>query len=285
MARWRKIGIIAGGGDLPLALCEHFAATGQPYWVARVEPFADDALSAHPGESFNIGKMGARIEALRAAGVDALTMVGIVKRADLSQVEFDEHGATLLPKLAAAARSGDDALLRVLVEDLEAAGFTVIGAEEALADLKMGAGALGKHAPNAAHRADIAKAALVADALGSWDVGQAVAVCDGLVLAIEAQEGTDEMLARVAALDGVVRGSREAPRGVLLKRPKTLQERRVDLPTIGTRTVENAATAGLAGIALEAGGALVLRREAVIAKADEFGLFVYGFTADEAKAP
>lgn len=285
MRRWRKIGLIAGGGDLPLALSEHFAATNQPYWVARVEPFADEALKAHPGEGFNIGKIGARIEGLKAAGVDAVTLVGIVRRTDLSQVEFDAHGISLLPKLANAARQGDDALLRVFVEDFETAGFAVIGADDALADLRMPAGSLGAYAPTDAHRADIAKAAAVAQSLGHWDVGQAIAVCDGLVLAVEAQEGTDELLARVAGLDTHVRGSPQAPRGVLLKRPKAIQERRVDLPTIGVRTIEGAAAAGLAGIALEAGAALVLRRAAVIAKADELGLFVYGFTAAEVSGP
>jgi UDP-2,3-diacylglucosamine hydrolase len=112
--------------------------------------------------------------------------------------------------------------------------------------------------------------------LGRLDIGQGAVVVDGLVLAVEAQEGTDAMLARCALLPEALRGVPGARRGVLVKWPKPIQERRVDLPTIGVRTIENAAAAGLAGVAGEAGGVLVLDREAVIAAADRLGLFVAG---------
>jgi DUF1009 family protein len=282
MTRWRKLALIAGGGEVPVLLAEHLAASGQPYWVARVAPYADELLAVHPGAAFNLGHAGARIEAMRAAGCDAVVLIGIVRRPDFSLLDLDAHGQALVPKVIAAAREGDDALLRVLVRDLEEQGFAVIGVQEAFADLLAPAGALGVHAPNEAARADIRKAAMVADALNAWDVGQAIAVCNGLVLAVEAQEGTDAMLARVAGLRPEIRGSRQSPRGVLLKRPKPGQERRIDLPTIGVRTVEGAAEAGLAGVAVEAGAALVVRRDEVARRADELGLFVYGFTPEEA---
>src|SRR5262249_25890747 len=124
--------------------------------------------------------------------------------------------------------------------------------------------------------ADAAKAMDVAQAIGQLDVGQGAVVCDGLVLAVEAQEGTDAMLARVAELPQEIRGSAEARRGVLAKTPKPIQERRVDLPTTGVQTLERAAAAGLAGVAGEAGAMVVLDREAVTEAADRLGLFVWG---------
>ncbi len=137
-------------------------------------------------------------------------------------------------------------------------------------------GALGKHVPTDSHVADMDRALHVARAIGALDVGQGAVVCDGLVLAVEAQEGTDAMLRRVADLPEAVRGNPEAPRGVLAKAPKPIQETKVDLPTIGVATVQRAARAGLAGVVGEAGRLLIVDREQVIACADDLGLFVYG---------
>lgn len=272
-----RLGIVAGGGALPHAIADHCKATGQAYYVAQVAPFADGDWSGHPGARFDLGAMGARKAALREAGCDAVVMAGLVKRPDFSALAWDEGGKALLPKLVAAARQGDDALLRVLVADFEAEGFRVLGAHEACPPLLARAGALGARAPDAQALSDIAKAWAVADALGRWDVGQAVAVCEGLVLAVEAQEGTDALIARVGALPQALRGAPMRRRGVLLKRAKPIQERRIDLPTIGLATIENAAAAGLAGIALEADGALILDRAALAARADALGLFVFGY--------
>lgn len=279
MGGWRKLGIIAAAGDLPVALAEHCAATGQAYFVARVAPFASEALNAHPGATHDLSAMGARIEALKQAGCDTITFVGQAPRPNFGALAFDERGLAMLPALAAAAREGDDALLRALLDEHARAGFAVIGADEAMADLLAPAGALGAHAP--AGLDDTARAAKVVAAMGAFDIGQGAVVCDGLVLAVEAQEGTDEMLARVARLPASVRGTALARRGVLVKRPKPNQDRRVDLPVIGVRTIEGAAAAGLAGVAVEAGAALLVRRDKIIAAADGAGLFVYGFTRAE----
>ncbi len=280
MSSWRKIGIVAGGGALPIALAEHCARAGAAYFVARVEGFADAALEAHPGAAFGPGEIGARNAALKAAGCDAVVMGGVVSRPDFATLRLDERGMALAPKLLAGAAKGDDALLRTLVEDFEADGFRVVGAHEVAPFLLAGAGAVGALMPNAAARADISKAAAVASAVGAWDIGQGVVVCDGLVLAVEAQEGTDRMLERVASLPGAVRGSPDRPRGVLLKRPKPGQERRIDLPTIGAETIARAKAAGLAGVAVEAGGALIVERAALASAADAAGLYVYGFAPD-----
>lgn len=278
MQRWRRLGVIAGGGDLPIALAEHCASSGQDYFVARVSPYASPELEKHPGATHGLGAMGARMEALRAAGCDAIVLLGKVPRPNLAALELDAGGMAMAPALIAAARSGDDALLRALLQEHERAGFTVIGADEAMVDLLASPGAWGAAAPSAAQLADMKRAAAIAAAVGAYDVGQGVVVCDGLALAVEAQEGTDEMLRRVASLPNAVRGSAAARRGVLVKRPKPIQERRIDLPTIGVRTIEGAAAAGLAGVAVEAGGALAVRRNEIVRRADELGLFVFGFT-------
>lgn len=285
MARWRKLGIIAGGGELPVALADHCANVGLDYFVALIAHLADPALERHPGATHGLGAMGARMEALRAAQCDAIVMLGKVPRQDPRTLELDAVGAAMVPALLAAAPLGDDALLRALMAEHERAGFRVIGAEEAMADLLAPAGAWGAHRPNAAQLADIAKGARVAAAIGGFDVGQGVVVCDGIVLAMEAQEGTDAMLKRVAELPAALRGASQARRGVLVKRPKPIQERRIDLPTIGVATIVNAEAAGLAGIAVEAGGALAVRRGDIVAAADRLGLYVYGFTPGEIGEP
>jgi UDP-2,3-diacylglucosamine hydrolase len=183
--------------------------------------------------------------------------------------------------LLPAFGKGDDVLLRAVLGEFEKAGFRIMGADEVMDDLLAQPGAWGAHAPSAKQRRDIELAARVAAAIGAFDVGQGVVACDGLVLALEAQEGTDTMLRRVAELPPAVRGTSDRRRGVLVKRPKPIQERRIDLPTIGVRTIEGAASAGLAGVAVEAGATLAVRRPDIIAAADKAGLYVYGFTRGE----
>lgn len=281
MTGWRKLGIIAGGGELPVVLAEHMAATQRPYFVARIAPMADPALEKYPGAAHGLGAMGARMDAMREAGCDAVVLLGQVARPDLKTLQLDEVAMSMLPAILAAMPHGDDALLRAVLSEHEKAGFRVVGAEQAMSDLLAPPGAWGAIAPIAAQLADITKAAKVAAASGAFDIGQGVVVCDGLVLAVEAQEGTDAMLRRVAELPTTIRGTQQARRGVLLKRPKPIQERRIDLPTIGVRTIEGAANAGLAGVAVEAQGALAVRRADIIAAANRAGIFVYGFTHQE----
>lgn len=274
---WNKLGIIAGGGDLPVRLAEHCRRHGRPYFVARIAPLTAPVLSEHPGADSPLDKMGARFAALHAAGCDAVVLAGAVSRPDFNSFDPDERTRQMLPAILAAAAQGDDQLLRALVAECETDGFKVVGAGDVFDALLAPPGSLGAHKPDTAAMADIRKAAALAAALGAFDVGQGAVVCAGLALAVEAQEGTDAMLARVAALPRALRGAPDARRGVLVKRPKPAQERRIDLPVIGLTTIENAAAAGLAGVAIEAQGALIVDLEAVVARADALGLFVFGF--------
>ena len=274
------LGLIAGLGDLPVAIAENAVATGQGVHVLRLKGFEDPRLAVYPGSVVGLGEVGAVISRLKSAGCRDLVFAGNVSRPNFADLKLDLKGAALLPKVLSEARRGDDALLRVLVNEFEKNGFNVIGSEQAHASLLAPAGLIAGPAPSGSELSDMAVAARVSSASGALDIGQACVVCDGLVLAVEAQEGTDEMLRRCALLPEAIRGRAGARRGVLVKRPKPVQERRIDLPTTGVSTVELAAAAGLAGIGVEAGGALMLNRPAMEARASELGLFLYGFPPD-----
>jgi UDP-2,3-diacylglucosamine hydrolase len=192
----------------------------------------------------------------------------------------DAKGLLLLPKVIAAARHGDNALLRTLVSSFDAEGFRTVGVEEAAPGLIAQKGVLGRVQPSADIAEDIALAVKVVRALGALDIGQAAAVCDGLVLAVEAAEGTDAMIARVAALPEAIRGTPAKRGGVLVKALKPAQDRKTDLPVIGVATVRNVAAAGFAGIAIEAGRSLVINRRGIIEAANETGIFVTAFAPD-----
>ena len=271
-----KLGLIAGGGALPVEIAERRRTAGAEVFVLRLKGMADPALARFPGVDMGVAELGRAFAALQEAGCDTVCMAGMVQRPDFASLKPDLRGLAALPGAVAAARQGDDALLRFLVGEFEREGFRVVGADEAAADLTLDEGPLGAVTAGPEHRADLERALEVARALGALDVGQAAVVCDGLVLAVEAQEGTDALLARVASLPAQIRGSAEARRGVLAKTPKPIQEERVDLPTIGVATVEAAARAGLAGVVGEAGKLLIVDRAGVIATADRLGLFVYG---------
>lgn len=277
-----KLGIIAGGGDLPPALAQHCLNIGRDYHVFRLRGFADQPLSAFPGEVVGIAEVGHLIDLLKATGCRRLCFAGYVKRPDLSALKPDFKGLTIIPGAIAAARHGDDALMRYMMSVFEAEGFGIEGAEEVRGDLKLGVGPLGVIRPGPSHQSDIEKALSIARTIGALDIGQGAIVVDGLVLAVEAQEGTDAMLARCASLPSDVRGNASARRGVLAKCAKPIQELRIDLPTIGVATVEGAAAAGLAGIVGEAGRMLVMDRPQTLSVADRLGLFIIGVSPPDA---
>jgi DUF1009 family protein len=272
----RKLGLIAGGGGLPVEIAEHCERAGRPFFIVRLKGFVGRELADFPGADVGVAELGKCFRTLRRAGCQAICLAGEVSRPDFLSLKPDLRGLAALPGVIAAARRGDDALLRFLVTEFEKEGFAVEGAHEVMGDLTLPAGPLGRRTPTPDQMADVDRALVVAREIGRLDIGQGAVVCDGLVLAVEAQEGTDAMLGRVADLPSALRGRPDQSRGVLAKAPKPIQETRVDLPTIGLGTVQAVARAGLAGIAGEAGGLLVLDREAVIELADELGVFIYG---------
>jgi DUF1009 family protein len=272
MDGWRRLGLIAGGGDLPLRLAE--AVGRSRVHVVRLAGIADARLADYPSTECGLAEAGGIIRALRTSDCDAACFAGVVRRPDFSRLKPDLRGAMLLPKVIAAASTGDGALLSVLVKTLEEEGFRVLGADDVYRRLTAPEGAVGRIRPSEPDLADIEKAAALIAALGPFDVAQGAVVVRGFVVAIEAAEGTDQMLDRARLLH-----PGEARMGVVVKRTKPGQERRIDLPTIGPETIRRAAAAHLAGVALEAGGALIVDRDETIALADRMGLFVYGFKA------
>lgn len=274
------LGIIAGGGELPIAVAEAAMAAGRSVFILALKGSADDSVERFSHEWNTLGEVGRAMKLLRAHGVSEVLLAGKVARPRFSEVKLDAKGVMVLPKVVAAARKGDDALLRCMVSLFEDEGFRAIGVAEAAPALLAGEGVLGRVKPREDDLADVAVAVKVVRTMGALDIGQAAAVCAGLVLAVEAAEGTDRMIARVAELPEAIRGVPGKLKGVLVKAPKPLHDGKTDLPVIGTDTVKNVAAAGLAGIAIEAGAALIMNRAGVIKASDEAGIFVMGFARD-----
>jgi UDP-2,3-diacylglucosamine hydrolase len=279
---WHRLAIIAGGGEVPLLIAQGENGAGRAPFIVEVTGFADQDFSPYDRAAFPVTKIGGMQRAMREAGCDAVCFIGRITRPDFkSLMGLDTAAMALLPKITQAARYGDDALMRVIIDSFENKGLRAIGADQALASLVPKAGALGAIEPNAAAMADIEKALSIARAIGAHDIGQGSVVANGLVLAVEAQEGTDNMLARVADLPDDIRGGVDGRVGVLAKTPKPQQERRIDLPTIGLHTIAGVSRAGLAGIAVHAGNALIPRMDETIAAADAAGIFIYAAKADD----
>ena len=210
------------------------------------------------------------------AGCDSVCFAGTVNRPDFKTLKPDFKGAILLPGIVAAAAKGDDALLRKILSIFEAEGYAIEGADDILGGETLPGGALGAVQPTPEQLADLRKALHIAEKAGELDIGQGAVVCDGLVLAVEAQEGTDAMLARVAGLPADLRGTGAERKGALGKAPKPIQDLRVDMPVMGARTVELAAAAGLAGVGGVAGKLILIDPAAVVEAADRLGLYVWG---------
>lgn len=271
----QPLGIIAGGGPLPVRVAEAARAAGRAVFVVGLEGFADPAaLAPFPHAILRFGAAGRILAALRAHDCRDLVLIGTVRRPSLLDLRPDPLAVRLLARIGRAAFAGDDGFLSAVIRVLGDEGFHVVGAHEVLDAVLAPAGLLTRIAPDAQGQADIARGVTVARTLGALDVGQGCVVQLGFVLAVEAVEGTDAMLARCGPL------ARGGAGGVLVKLVKPGQERRADLPTIGSETVRAAARAGLRGIAFEAGGAILADREATIAAANEAGLFLLGIDPD-----
>jgi len=262
-----RLAIIAGRGDLPAALV---AALAERPMIAALEGFAPEGLV--PDQVFRIERLMLFLGALRAGGVARVIFAGAVQRPRLDPALFDPATAQMVPRMLAAMQGGDDATLRVVIELFEEAGLRVEGVRDAAPALVPGEGVL-CGVPSEVDRRDATRAAAIVAALGAVDAGQGAVVAQGLCLALEALPGTDAMLDFVAQT--AARPDPARPRGVLWKAPKPGQDLRVDLPTLGVETVRRAGAAGLAGIAWQAGGVILLDPGAMVAEAQARGLFLW----------
>ncbi len=265
------LGILAGGGTLPGRVAAAADAAGRPVFLIGFEGFAEPAvLAPWPHAVVRVGAAGRILELLRAHQCRDLVLVGPVKRPSIFDLRPDMEGTRILARIGRAAFAGDDGLLAAVVRVLGEEGFSVIGAHDILTEALGPRGLLTSHAPDAQAQADIARGCTVVRALGAVDVGQGCVVQQGIVLCVEAIEGTDAMLDRAAGL------RRDGAGGVLVKLVKPGQDRRADLPTIGPGTIRAALAAGLRGVAFEAGGTILAERAATIAAAEQAGLFLLG---------
>jgi len=265
-----KLGVLAGGGGLPRRIVETCLADGRAVAVVAFEDATDAETVAGTEHLWTRpGAVGRIVDWLKASGVEEIVLAGRMARPSWSNARPDWRGLKMLPKVLAAGQ-GDDAILGVAIRELEGEGFRVVGAHDLLPDLLAATGPMGRHAPDADALADIERGLAVARALGAVDVGQSVVVQQGVVLGVEAIEGTDALIERCGAL------RRDGAGGVLVKCVKPGQEMRADLPSIGPDTLRLARRAGLRGIAVSAGATLVIERQATIAAADEAGMFLFG---------
>jgi UDP-2,3-diacylglucosamine hydrolase len=273
------VGIISGGGSLPFAVADAAARRGRRVVMFAVRGSADAGrIAAYPHHWVGVAQIGRLCRLARREGCRDLLFIGTTVRPAIWQLRPDFGALLLLPRLMAMFSGGDAHLMSAVAAIFETRGFRVIGAHDVAPEILMPDGAVGRFKPRESDRRDIARGLDLVRTIGRFDVGQATIVAGNHVLAVEAADGTDEMLAHVTEMrrKGRIRSSG----GVLVKAPKPNQDRRLDLPTIGPRTIEGAVRAGLVGIAAVAGEAIMTEAESVRQTADRERLFVVGVRDD-----
>lgn len=268
----RKLGIIAGGGSIPKMLIKHCLKTGRDFFVLAIEGNAEADLIDDqniPHQWIRIGQAGTGFKRFAEEKVKDVVMIGTIRRPGFFDLVPDLRTTAFFAKLGLKS-IGDDGILRALVKEIEGEGMTVRGIHEVMTELLVKDGILGRHKPDRQAQEDIRRGLEVAAELGRLDVGQAVIVQQGLVLGVEGIEGTDELIRRCGEY------RRKGAGGVLVKLRKPQQDMRIDLPTIGTRTIERAKETGLRGVVVHSGNGLIVDEPEVIRLADKYGIFVMG---------
>jgi UDP-2,3-diacylglucosamine hydrolase len=274
------VGVIAGGGTMPFAVADSLAARGIAPVIFALRGNCDPvAVARFRHHWISVGQLGRATKLFRSEGCRDLIFIGTLLRPALSEIRLDWGTVRVIGKVMRSFRGGDDHLLSGIGRILEQDGFRMVGIRDVAPDILMPEGCITRAAPDSAAAADIARGQEVLRALGPFDIGQAVVVIDGHVVAVEDIEGTDGLLVRVARLraDGRIRA--KAARGVLVKAPKSGQDLRFDLPTVGPRTIEGVAKAGLAGLAIIAGYTIAAESQTMIELSDRSGLFIQGLPA------
>jgi DUF1009 family protein len=274
------LAIICGGGVLPFAVADAALSRGRKVVLFALEGIAEaNRVSAYPHHWIRVAQAGALFAGLRQAACHEIVLIGSLVRPSVWSMRLDLATMMLLPKIVSAMRGGDNHLLSAFARVLERNGFRVVGAQEVAPEILVQDGDLTKRKPQSGEIDDILRGLAVLSAIGPYDVGQGVVVANQHVLAVEGVEGTDAMLARIADLRRSGKVTTASGRGVLIKAPKPHQDRRLDMPAIGPKTVEAVSAAGLAGIAVVAGSTLLAEPERTIAAADKVGIFVTGVRA------
>ena len=271
------VGLIAAGGVMPFAVADSLARRGLAPVLFAIRGACDETEVARFRHHWiSVGQLGRATKLFHSEGCRDLLFIGSLVRPSLSEIRLDWGTLRAMGRIWASFRGGDDHLLSGIGRILEGQGFRMVGIKDVAPDLLMPMGALTVTKPDARADADIAKGRDVLRALSPFDVGQGAIVIDGHVVAVEDIEGTDGLLARIARLREQGRIRAGVGRGVLVKAPKAGQDLRYDLPTIGPRTIDGAANANLAGVAVVAGQTILAEPEAMIAAADRASLFITG---------
>jgi UDP-2,3-diacylglucosamine hydrolase len=271
------VGVIAGGGAMPFAVADSLKARGLDPILFALRGACDPVAAARFHHHWiTVGELGRTTKLLRAENCKDLIFIGTLVRPALSEIRLDWGTLRAMGRIWSAFRGGDDHLLSGVGRIFEQEGFRLLGLKEVAPDLLMPEGCVTRRTPDKNAAADIVRGRDVLGALGPFDIGQAVVVIDGHVVAVEGVEGTDQLLRRIAELRAGGRIRATAGRGVLVKAPKSSQDLRYDLPAIGPRTIEGAAAAGLSGVAVVAGNTVVAEAQAMIEAADKAALFVTG---------
>jgi len=272
-----SLAIICGGGSFPGAVADAVAKRGGRPVMFGIRGWADAAvIERYAHHWIPIGQAGRFFRLAKAENCREVLFIGTVLRPPITQLRLDWQTIKAMPGLVRAYRGGDDRLISGVAKIAESGGLRVVGVKDVAPEIFVAEGVLGRAQPSARDNADIARAFAVIAALGPFDVGQAAVVADNHVLGVEAAEGTDNLLTRIADMRRLGRVTLPPGVGVLVKAPKPGQDRRFDLPSIGPRTIENVARAGLAGLAVAAGTTMIAEPEAVIAAADRAKVFVVG---------
>jgi DUF1009 family protein len=279
-----SLAIICGGGSLPAAVADAVARRGRRPVMFGIRGWADTAaIDRYAHHWIAIGQAGRFFRLARAENCREVLFIGTLLRPPITQLRLDWQTIRAMPGLIRAYRGGDDKLISGVASIAESGGLRVVGVKDVAPEVLVPEGVIGSYRPSQRDRTDIARALDVIAALGPFDVGQAAVVADNNVLAVEAAEGTDNLLNRIAELRRLGRVTSPPGIGVLVKAPKPGQDRRFDLPSIGPRTVENVARAGLAGLAVTAGSTMIAEAQAVTAAADREKIFLVGIHEDTAR--
>jgi len=243
-----RLAVIAGQGELPATLAACARENGVDVMIFAVSGQADADFGQFEAVEVALGAIGKTRDQMRAAGCDRVVMAGKIRRPSLAQLKPDAAAVGLLARVVGR---GDDALLRAVSAFFAEAGIETVSPDNLIPQAVMPSGVMAGRL-DADRKADIDRGVAVLAALGDHDVGQGVVVQDGRVIAVEAAEGTDAMLRRVAdLLDS------SAPSAIFVKRRKSGQDVRLDMPVIGGETLRLAAASGIRIVALEADGVLL----------------------------
>jgi len=279
-----SLAIICGGGSLPAAVAEAVARRGRRPVMFGIKGWAEAAvIERYAHHWIALGQAGRFFRLARAENCREVLFIGTLLRPPITQLRLDWQTIKVMPGVIRAYRGGDDRLISGVASIAESGGLHVVGVKDVAPEVLVPEGVIGRYRPSARDRADVARALKVIAALGPFDVGQAAVVADNNVLAVEAAEGTDNLLNRIAELRRLGRVTSRPGTGVLVKAPKPGQDHRFDLPSIGPRTVENVARAGLAGLAVTAGSTMIAEPDAVTAAVDREKIFLVGIGEDAAR--